>query len=67
MTIIELDDEEMQRLNLALGLAMGTAMRMKSMPLAENILMLTNKVNRNNPNFTPYGLETQENTNAASH
>ena len=64
---ITLTEEEMQTLNLALGLAAGTAMNQKMHNLVNSIFALCNAVNRNNPNFTPYGIETQENPDSQGH
>lgn len=54
LKIPDLTEEQHGLLLLALGLATGTAMREGNRPLAEGIFRLTNAIEANNPNFTPY-------------
>lgn len=54
MKLPELDDVQYSTLNLALGYATGAAKRDGNDMLADSFTRLTNKLNENNPDFTPY-------------
>jgi hypothetical protein len=51
---IELSREDYEVLLLALGIATGVSMRDENRELANRILALTNTVNKDNPDWTPY-------------
>lgn len=51
---IELTDLECQQLNFALGVAAGAG---GNVYLTQLCLHLSNVINRNNPNWTPYKVE----------
>ena len=51
---IELSADDFQLLLLALGIATGDCVRQGRSEMAHSLVRLANKVNQNNPNWTPY-------------
>jgi hypothetical protein len=51
---IELDDDEFSQLILMSGYAWGAAMKADDSELARLFLILANRINKNNPKWTPY-------------
>lgn len=49
---IELSEEDMTILCLSLGIALGASSDMRA--LFKRIIKLTNKINKDNPNWIPY-------------
>jgi len=54
MQLPELTDDEHNLLLMALGYAIGLAMKENNRGLAYSIVRLTNKLNENNPSYVPY-------------
>lgn len=51
---VQLSEEDFQHLLRALGMALYVAINQQDRPLMAQILRLSNEVNKNNPNWTPY-------------
>ena len=57
--VITLDHGEYQALLVALGYALGAAVKDQEPTLAEHLLRLTNVINQGNPSWIPYETESQ--------
>lgn len=58
---IELTDDEMSQLILMCGYATGAAERNGDRRLALSYLRLANRINENNPQWTPYAIPEEKN------
>jgi hypothetical protein len=57
-----LSREDFETLLLALGIATGTCFRDGNDKLGYRIILLTNTINQNNPDWTPYDVPADERT-----
>jgi hypothetical protein len=54
--IIELNEDEVDTLTLAIGIATGWAFNDKNRRMAYSFVALANSVHRNNPHYVPYDI-----------
>lgn len=60
--VIKLNRDQFDVLLLALGYATGAADRDGNRKFFNAFMRITNAVNRDNPNFTPYAIEGEDET-----
>ena len=58
--LLTLDHSEYNTLLLALGYALGSAVKINEKPMAESFLRLANTINDGNPDWQPYYVPDEE-------